>query len=168
MILYLTNTSYFKIIFGAVTDQDASSYLIIYFTNIKPHEIININNNSLNCVDFTIKSETSFIHCWLGPKQFRIGETLDKPNFTGFSETYKKNIITQHPHYFTVALLQLRIEGVFKYTIIVNLKMYVSRCLYTVNFLLFNIADKLKFRKNENRINEVLVVLTMIVYSLLV
>lgn len=66
---------YFKIIFGAVTDQDAISYLI-YFTNIKTHEIININNNSLNCVDFTIKSETSFIQCSLGPEQFRIGETL--------------------------------------------------------------------------------------------
>lgn len=57
----------------------------------------------------------------MGQNQFQKGETPDMPWFDGiFRELWRKTPEHQYarsPHYFTVALLQFRNEGVFKYNI---------------------------------------------------
>lgn len=66
------------------------------------------------CITTDILNHT-FLHC----DGFDGTRTVPgKPNLTGFSGTCNKNArntVTQHPHYFTVALLRFSIEGVLKY-----------------------------------------------------
>lgn len=93
----------------------------------------------------------------MGPDQYLAAEITDKPRYPGFFENRRvnaSNTITQHPHYFTVALLSFRTKGFFNYNH--STLKNVLLCLHCVKFFWVDVADKLDLCK------EILLTMSMV------
>lgn len=84
----------------------------------------------------------------MGPEQYLAAEITDKPRYLGFFENQRvnaSNTITQHPHYFTVALLSFCTKGFFKYNH--STLKNVLLCFHSVKFFWVDVVDKLDLCK---------------------